>query len=85
MNLKEFLKTPKGKLTAALAALAVSWLFLFLYFVGPLDNIAPTAKEIANQENEVKKLRKENAALKEELARLQKENLKLQSDAPQDV
>ena len=64
MNLKEFLKTPKGKLTAALAALAVSWLFLFLYFVGPLDNIAPTAKEIANQENEVKKLRKENAALK---------------------
>ena len=64
MNLKEFLKTPKGKLTAALAALAVSWLFLFLYFVGPLDSIAPTAKEIANQENEVKKLRKENAALK---------------------
>ena len=63
MNIKELLKTPKGKLTAALCALGISWLFLFLYFVGPLDNLAPSAREIADMETEVKKLRKENTAL----------------------
>ena len=64
MRWKEFLKTPKGKLTAALSALGISWIFLFLYFVGPLDTLAPSAAQITAQENEVKKLRKENAALK---------------------
>ncbi len=65
MNIKEFLKTPKGKLTAALCALGVSWLFLFFYFIGPVDSLFPTPGQISAKEAELKKLRKENATLKQ--------------------
>ena len=65
MNIKAFLKTPKGQLCVALSGLAVSWIFLFFYFVGPIDSLNPSDRQIAAKEEELKKLRKENEALKQ--------------------
>lgn len=64
MNLKAFLKTPKGKLAAALLLLACSWIFLFFHFMGPVGSLIPTAEEINEKSNELKRLKKENASLK---------------------
>ena len=64
MNWKAWLKTPKGKLTAALGILGISWIFLFFYFVGPLDSLFPSKSAIEAKKEELKKLQKENSSLK---------------------
>ena len=64
MNWKAWLKTPKGKLTAALGILGISWNFLFFYFVGPMDSLFPGTNAIEAKKEELKKLQKENSSLK---------------------
>ena len=65
MNLKVFLQTPKGQLTAALCALGISWIFLFFYFVGPVGSLFPSKEMISQARNDLKKLQKENDSLKQ--------------------
>ena len=64
MTLKEHLKTPKGRLVAALCVLGISWIFLIIYFVGPLNSLFPTREAIDAKKAELLKLQKENSALK---------------------
>ena len=64
MTLKEHLKTPKGRLIAALCVLGVSWIFLLFYFIGPLDSLFPTRTAIDAKKSELLKLQKENSSLK---------------------
>jgi cell division protein FtsB len=65
MNLKVFLQTPKGQLTAALCALGISWIFLFFYFVGPVGSLFPSKEMISQAQSDLKKLQKENDSLKQ--------------------
>ena len=64
MTLKEHLKTPKGRLIAALCVLGISWIFLLFYFIGPLDSLFPTRAAIDVKKAELLKLQKENSSLK---------------------
>ena len=64
MTLKEHLKTPKGRLAAALCVLGISWIFLIIYFVGPLNSLFPTREAIDAKKAELLKLQKENSSLK---------------------
>ena len=64
MTLKEHLKTPKGRLIAALCVLGISWIFLLFYFIGPLDSLFPTRAAIDAKKAELLKLQKENSSLK---------------------
>ena len=64
MTLKEHLKTPKGRLAAALCVLGISWIFLIIYFVGPLNSLFPTREAIDAKKAELLKLQKENSVLK---------------------
>lgn len=67
MRWKEFFKTPKGRLTAALCVLGLSWIFLFFYFVGPIDSLLPGKEAIETKQDTLKKLRKENSSLKQKM------------------
>ena len=67
MTLKEHLKTPKGRLIAALCVLGVSWIFLIIYFVGSLNSLFPTRAAIDAKNAEVQKLQKENSSLKQKM------------------
>ena len=62
---KEFIKTPKGKLTLALAAMLLSWIFLFLNFSGSLLITLPSAERKAKVKQEIRKLRTELKLLEE--------------------
>ena len=64
MKWNELLKTPKGRLTAALCVLAFSWGFLLFYFLGPVGSLLPSQKEIDAKQDTLKKLQKENSSLK---------------------
>ncbi len=64
MNWKAWLKTPKGKLTAALGILGISWIFLLFHFAGPMDSLFPSQSAIEAKKEALKKLQKENASLK---------------------
>ena len=50
-----FVKTPKGKLTVALAVLGVTWTVLLLHFAGGLKDVAPTAEKIRNANRDLKR------------------------------
>ena len=67
MRWKEFLKTPKGRLTAALCVLGISWIFLFFYFVGPVNSLLPGKDAISDKQDTLKKLQKENSTLKQKM------------------
>lgn len=67
MTLKEHLKTPKGRLVAALILLGISWIFLLFYFVGSLDSLFPSKTAIAAKKADLQKLKKENASLKQKM------------------
>ena len=67
MTLKEHLKTPKGRLIAALCVLGVSWIFLLIYFMGSLNSLFPTRAAIDAKNAEVQKLQKENSSLKQKM------------------
>ena len=56
MTLKEHLKTPKGRLVAALILLGISWIFLLFYFVGSLDSLFPSKTAIAAKKADLQKL-----------------------------
>ncbi len=59
------LKTPRGKLLAALAALFISWLFLLWHFSGALSGLLPDSDRISATENALRKLRQENRLLRD--------------------
>ena len=75
MTVKEYLKTPKGKLCAALCALSTSWIFLFCYYFASADTLFPSEKQLETKTAELKKLRKENETLQQQ-ANAQKANEK---------
>ena len=62
---KEFIKTPKGKLTLALCAMLLSWIFLFLNFGGSLLISMPSAGRKNQVKQEIRKLRTELKLLEE--------------------
>ena len=62
---KEFIHTPKGKLTLALSALALSWIFLLLNFSSSLMIALPSETRKAEIKKEIRKLRTELKALQE--------------------
>lgn len=64
MRWNEFLKTPKGRLAAALSVLALSWIFLLFYFLGPVGSLLPSQKEIDAKQESLNKLLKEKSSLK---------------------
>lgn len=67
MTLKEHLKTPKGRLVAALVLLGISWIFLIFYFIGPLDSLFPSKASIEAKKSDLQKLKKENTSLKQKM------------------
>lgn len=58
-DIKEFLKTPKGKLAAALCCMLLSWIFLFLNFSSSLDLSLPSVQSKTKLRQEIRKLRAE--------------------------
>ena len=62
---KEFIRTPKGKLTLALCALALSWIFLLLNFSSSLMIALPSESRKAELKKEIRKLRTELKGLQE--------------------
>ena len=72
MEFKEFLRTPKGKLCAALFCMVLSWIFLFLNFSSSLDLALPDAKKKNSLRQEIRKLK---AELRMQEESLRKNNL----------
>ena len=58
-NFKAFLKTPKGKLLLACAALLLSWIFLLLQFSGDLSAWLPNESRKEAMNREIRKYRAE--------------------------
>ncbi|MBO4633369.1 MAG: hypothetical protein J5858_15740 [Lentisphaeria bacterium] len=73
---REFIKTPKGKLTLALGAMFLSWIFLLLNFSGSLMVSLPGKARKAEIKKEIRKLRTELQDLngKKTLAEKQKKH-----------
>lgn len=67
MEIKEFLRTPKGKLCAALFCMVLSWIFLFLNFSSSLDLALPDAKKKNSLRQEIRKLKAELRTQEESL------------------
>lgn len=78
MEIKEFLRTPKGKLCAALFCMVLSWIFLFLNFSSSLDLALPDAKKKNSLRQEIRKLKAELRTQEESLRKnkLMKEQFK---------
>ena len=62
---KEFIRTPKGKLTLALCAMVLSWIFLLLNFSSSLMITLPSESRKAEIKKDIRKLRTELKALQE--------------------
>lgn len=62
-SFREFVKTGKGKLTVALCALALSWIFLLWNFSGSFGDLMPGEERIDSLEREIKQLKQQNATL----------------------
>ena len=62
-SFRDFIKTGKGKLTVALCALALSWIFLLWNFSGSFGELLPGSERIDSLEREIKQLRQQNATL----------------------
>ena len=75
---KEFIRTPKGKLTLALGAMVLSWIFLLLNFSGSLMITLPSESRKAEIKKDIRKLRTELKGLqeKQQQAERQKKNWK---------
>lgn len=65
-NFKAYLKTPKGKLTAALSVLAVVWLVLLINYAGGISSFLPNQardnkalQDLRRQQSELRKAEKE--------------------------
>lgn len=67
MEIKEFLRTPKGKLCAALFCMVLSWIFLLLNFSSSLDLALPDAKKKNSLRQEIRKLKAELRTQEESL------------------
>ena len=67
LDIKEFLRTPKGKLCAALFCMLLSWIFLFLNFSSSLDLALPDAGKKNKLRQEIRKLRAELKSREEAL------------------
>lgn len=67
-ELKEFIKTPKGKLVLALCAMLLSWIFLFLNFAGSSSLSLPSKARKAEIKQQIRKLRTELQTLNEKQA-----------------
>ncbi|MDR0933178.1 MAG: hypothetical protein LBM70_09205 [Victivallales bacterium] len=63
-SFREFVKTGRGKLTVALCALGVSWLFLLWQFSGSFAGLMPSEDRISNIEREIKQLKQQNTQLR---------------------
>ena len=75
---KEFIRTPKGKLTLALGAMVLSWIFLLLNFSSSMMIALPSESRKAELKKEIRKLRTELKGLqeKQQQAERQKKNWK---------
>ena len=75
---KEFIRTPKGKLTLALCAMVLSWIFLLLNFSSSLMITLPSESRKAEIKKDIRKLRTELKGLqeKQQQAERQKKNWK---------
>ena len=71
---REWIKTPKGKLTLALSGLLLSWVFLLLNYSGSLMVALPSETRKTEIRQEIRKFRSELNTLKEK--KLQAENQK---------
>jgi len=74
VKVKEFFKTPKGKLVLALGAMLLSWIFLLLNFSGSLLVSLPSESRKAAIKQEIRKLKTELNSLNEK--KVQAEKLK---------
>jgi len=79
---KEFIRTPKGKLTLALSAMVLSWIFLLLNFSSSLMITLPSESRKAEIKKDIRKLRTELKGLqeKQQQAERQKKNWKKLAD-----
>ncbi|WP_294481356.1 hypothetical protein [uncultured Victivallis sp.] len=62
-SFRDFVKTGKGKLTVALCALGLSWIFLLWNFSGSFGELLPGEERIDALEREIKQLKQQNATL----------------------
>ena len=62
-SFRDFVKTGKGKLTVALCALGLSWIFLLWNFSGSFGDLLPGRERIADLEEEITQLKQQNATL----------------------
>ena len=57
-KISEFLKTPNGKLVAAVSALILVWIIILCSYLDGLDSLFPDARSIANVKRELVNCRK---------------------------
>lgn len=58
-QIRQFVRTPRGKLTVALTILALTWLILLFNYFGGLSSFVPDAVRDAKAENELRRLQGE--------------------------
>lgn len=68
---KDFIKTPKGKLTVALAAMLLSWVFLLFNFSDSLGLTLPGEQKKTKLKQDIRKKKAELQTLEEKIAKIQ--------------